>query len=153
PLSYSARVNPYGGTGGDLNRDGFPDLVVTNDNSVGTVTGLINAADWNTGSAAHRERPLPTLVPAPAHGGLSLNPLSTQRSRHDQPDFRQPRATSADSSSNPFPAGPVLTDPSQPVPPKAVSIPARLFIVLPWLDPWVDGFAGPVIDEYRVLFA
>ena len=32
---------------GDFNGDSFPDLVVANDNSPGTVTVLTNAPDWD----------------------------------------------------------------------------------------------------------
>jgi hypothetical protein len=66
-LSYDAGPNPSGVVVGDFNGDGAPDLAVPNATTSGTVTVLLNAADWN-GS-----RP---MVPKHAHAPAVQPPVS-----------------------------------------------------------------------------
>jgi hypothetical protein len=52
--SYGAGGNPVFVAVGDFNGDGYPDLAVANSVSPGTVTVLLNVADWGGGHAATR---------------------------------------------------------------------------------------------------
>lgn len=46
-LNYAAGPNPWAIAAADFNGDGFPDLAVANNNTPGTVSVLLNAADWS----------------------------------------------------------------------------------------------------------
>jgi hypothetical protein len=61
PCSYDAGLFPAGlSVAGDFNGDGFPDLAFGNATDPGTVTVLLNAADWDGGC-----RPHPPHTPVP----------------------------------------------------------------------------------------
>src|SRR5262249_26966138 len=48
PLSFAVGNNPRGLAVGDVNSDGFPDLMTANFHVPGDVSVLINAADWSS---------------------------------------------------------------------------------------------------------
>jgi hypothetical protein len=118
PVNYNVGGSSYSVAVGDVNGNGFPDLVVgtslLSSAGSGSVTVLLNADDWSTGSPALRGKPRPAVAPAPSADSLVLDPLSAQEIVLDQSGFRQPSLPAVDPRSDPISETPVETDQSQP---------------------------------------
>jgi hypothetical protein len=118
PTSYAAGSNPVSVAVVDFNGDGFPDLAVANNTNPGTVTVLLNAADWPP--AVPGQPGVPALH-ATAQGQPRPGPLSAQPAAHDpQAALRLP-PHSTDLPPNPVGPWPAETDRGQPAHPEAAS--------------------------------
>jgi len=104
--SYAVASSPYAVAVGDFNGDGFPDLAAANapirGNGLGTVTVLLNAADWGGGQAAvppSESARQPTVI-----SPLPIDPFS----------LRSLSLTTTDLQPNRVPQWPVETEVGQP---------------------------------------
>jgi hypothetical protein len=120
--SYAAGPSPVSVAVGDFNGDGFPDLAVANDNA-GTVSVLLNAADWNTGSPAVRA---PSGQPARHRTAVSqfvLDTLSADYTVHDSRALAQRPLMTTNLQSEPARLVPMATDGGGADTPRAASNP------------------------------
>jgi hypothetical protein len=72
-LNYAVGSDPRSVAVGDFNGDGFPDLAVTNYTDPGTVSVLLNAADWGGRPSPAPSNPHRPALHAPSHGQAQLD--------------------------------------------------------------------------------
>jgi hypothetical protein len=104
PLSYEAGAYPHFVAVGDFNGDGSPDVAVANDLTTGTVTVLLNAADWDGGPPLPRSQPQRSDVTA---GPPLLDAVAAASTDPEPLVLPQRPLTSTGLPTNPAPRAPV----------------------------------------------
>jgi hypothetical protein len=142
-LSYAVGFNPLSVVVGDFNGDGFPDLAVANSiYPAGTVTILLNAADWGGGYAA-APPPTPAFQPR-AHRSPSMDGVSLLVAE-SQPQKLPPSSLLAtDHQSNAIRQWPMGTEADQSARPAAPSTPRSLVTVRHAQDSLFERWSDPV---------
>jgi hypothetical protein len=149
-LSYDAGSQPAAVAVGDFNGDGAPDLAVPNAITSGTVTVLLNAADWNRSQPQLPRQPrLPAIQP-PAARQPHLDPRPNHGTAQDpQALWQSPLTPSAlpPQREASWPLAPDQDPPPLPearlTPPPAVSAPDTHDIVFEgWEESLLDRLAA-----------
>jgi hypothetical protein len=145
PQSSPAGLFPAGlSVAADFNGDGFPDLAFGNATDPGTVTVLLNAADWSGGrQAAPLHRPASHRA-VPSRSPLEGVAAMTAASR-PQAVFSL-ALTSTDLRSNPVPQSSVPTETGQPAQPQATVAPRSVSMARHAQDAVFERWSDPVLD-------
>jgi hypothetical protein len=146
PVTYSDGAGSGSVAAGDFNSDGAPDLALTTGASLGAVTMLLNAADWNTGTPGVPKKPR-TGNHALAHLSLMLDSLSAQGVAQKSWKLHSLFVPINNQLFNAVPPGSVGINRSQSVPATAPPASALVSLTRQTPDTAWEQFTDPLTDE------
>jgi hypothetical protein len=145
PCSYDAGLFPAGlSVAGDFNGDGFPDLAFSNATDPGTVSVLINAADWDGGCGPHPPRtsvPDRALPSQPQREGVAALVAASRRQAVSSLPL-----TSTDVHRSLVQQSSVPTETGQPVQPQAAVAPRAVLTTRHAHETVFERWGDPVVD-------
>jgi hypothetical protein len=141
-----AGKSPWAGAVGDFNGDGFLDIAVVDYQNYGTVTVLLNAADWDQGAPTPRTHSHASAFHSSASRSLSLDPLSAQKTAHESFALGQLSPLAADLTLKPEPPVLMPTMAVQDARAEGTSAPIPLVSVQNAHDAVFLGWSDPLVE-------